>query len=386
MKILLVISKFLPEYSGPAFRILNTYKRILKKKNIELKIICQSEEYSSYKEYIYEEFNVIRFTSLNNILFKKFIKQFYFFYLVIRLYFLSNQFDIFHVVGNSQLTTASLYVSRFRKKPLYYELVNASSKPNQRNKILDLFFKLNLKKNCVVSCLSEHLAKKCYDINLFNNVWVRPNPVNLNIFNLRFKKKTNFNLLYISQFIPRKNQIFLIEVMKYLPKNFTLTLAGPMSKKGKNFLRDAEYFNSIIAKVEKYNLNKNIKIIPNFVKTEELINKTTIYLMPSKNEGLGTTLLESLACGVPVIANKNEKVFNEYIINDLNGKLLDLDPKLWAKEIINFDISKYDENKISKQIISKVSSDEIDNKTLKLMEYLIKSNYEEIINVNHVLK
>ena len=115
MKILLIISKFLPEYSGPGIRVFNTYKRILHKKKIDIEIICQSEENFSYKEYEYKGFKVKRFRSINYKFINKIIKQFYFFYLFFRIYFLSNRFDILHIVGNSEITTLNFYVSRLKK-------------------------------------------------------------------------------------------------------------------------------------------------------------------------------------------------------------------------------------------------------------------------------
>ena len=61
MKVLLVISKYLPEYSGPAFRINNTYQRFLKKFNYTFEIFCQSDENNSNQNYIYDNINVKRF-------------------------------------------------------------------------------------------------------------------------------------------------------------------------------------------------------------------------------------------------------------------------------------------------------------------------------------
>lgn len=386
MKILLIISKFLPEYSGPGLRIFNTYQRLSIKKKIKLQVYCQSEEQLNFNEYSYKGINVKRFSSFNNFYISKIIKQLYFFYLIYKISIISNKYDVFHVVGNSQLTNAALYVSRLKNKPLLFELVNASAKPNQRNKILDLFYKLNLNHRSVIVCLSKQLAKKCYDWGLKKNVWIKPNPVNQTNFNLKDKNINKNNLLYISQFMLRKNQIFLIEVMKHLPKNFILNLAGPLVKEGKNFKRDNEYFNSIKLKIKEYGLETNVILFPYFVETHQLLKKTNIYLMPSFNEGLGTTLLESLCCGVPVIANKNEKVFNEYIVNDFNGKLLELNPKLWADEIIKIHSSNYfDEVKISENIYDKVSSNKIDQEIAKILNALVNSKSKDIINVNKIL-
>ena len=50
--------------------------------------------------------------------------------------------------------------------------------------------------------------------------------------------------------------------------------------------------------------------------------------MPSYKEGLGNTILESLALGVPVIANSSEPSFKEIIKNNKNGYLLKMKPEV----------------------------------------------------------
>ncbi len=62
-------------------------------------------------------------------------------------------------------------------------------------------------------------------------------------------------------------------------------------------------------------------IVENFVKAEKYIKISDVYAMPAYNEGLGTPLLESIACGVPIVANSNEPSFKEWINNGENGYL-----------------------------------------------------------------
>ena len=75
--------------------------------------------------------------------------------------------------------------------------------------------------------------------------------------------------------------------------------------------------------------------------------------MPSYNEGLGNTLIESLASGTPVMANLSEPSFREIIKKNKNGYLLKMDPELWAKSIIK-NINKLNRKKVwinSKKIL-----------------------------------
>ena len=174
MNILLITSKFLPEYSGPGLRIFNTYKRLNEKTNINLEVLCQSEENNSYKNYEYKKIKVTRLKKISfiNIIFiNKILIQIEFFSL---LFFLclnlnNKKYDIIHIAGSSTLTTAGLYASRIKKIPLFFELVNASSSPMQINKFFNFFYKLNLFDNTIISCLSKKLKEKCTNYNITRN-------------------------------------------------------------------------------------------------------------------------------------------------------------------------------------------------------------------------
>ena len=68
MKVLVVISKFLPEYSGPSVRISNLYLRLIKKKYITTKnvyILSGGEELNSNKLFRVKSLKVKRFKNTN---------------------------------------------------------------------------------------------------------------------------------------------------------------------------------------------------------------------------------------------------------------------------------------------------------------------------------
>ena len=254
----------------------------------------------------------------------------------------------------------------------------------QINKIVKIFYKLNLSDNAIISCLSKKLKKKCLENDLIDNVWYRPNPIDEEKFYYRKNNnKDKIILLNINQFIPRKNQIFLIEVLKSLPSKYRLILAGPVTKKGNNKKRDQKYLNDIKKLILKYDLSERVDLIEKFVNPEEYFYKSDFYLMPSINEGLGTTFLESLACGIPVIANNSEVVFHEWIKDNINGKLITLNPSQWAQEIKNFNYRDHDQKlKFSKNIINLVGTRRFDTKKIKLLKSLIiyKKNKSILVN------
>ena len=117
-----------------------------------------------------------------------------------------------------------------------------------------------------------------------------------NKYSLR-NRLTKFNnqdkvLALIANFIDRKNQLFAIDVLKLLPKEFKLILAGPLKKE------NSLYFQNLIKKINKFELNDRIEIKTEFLDNFDEYIKCSDILFPSKAEGLGTPLLESQACGV----------------------------------------------------------------------------------------
>ena len=60
MKILVVTSKYQPEYSGSGLRASNTYSRLNEKYKIQYDVITSSLEYRGIVDYVYENKRVVR--------------------------------------------------------------------------------------------------------------------------------------------------------------------------------------------------------------------------------------------------------------------------------------------------------------------------------------
>ena len=60
MKVLVINSKFYPEYAGPGLRSHNTYKRLRRKYNIDYDVLTNSIEFNDNKRYEHESVCVIR--------------------------------------------------------------------------------------------------------------------------------------------------------------------------------------------------------------------------------------------------------------------------------------------------------------------------------------
>jgi glycosyltransferase involved in cell wall biosynthesis len=278
----------------------------------------------------------------------------------VTLFFSKNykNIDFLHVAGHSGGTAAALLWAKIRKIPVLMELVNATSTPYQR---IFFFFKITAPEKSKIAFLTANQSK-FFQSQFKNKIWIKPNPVDLKKFsycNLSENKKKS--ILTIAKFMPRKNQIFLIDVLKHLPDNFDLILAGPAIKQGTFFKRDKAYFNNIISRIEDYNLKDKVKIIQGYVEPDRYMKQANVYVMPAWDEGLGTPMIEAMACGVPVVANEAEYAFQEWVVNDENGFLVSIeDPQAWAKAIMkaaNFD--KLQRQKISESIKNKAGQEKI---------------------------
>ena len=105
-------------------------------------------------------------------------------------------------------------------------------------------------------------------------------------------------------------------------------MAGPLKKE------NSLYFQNLIKKINKFELNDRIEIKTEFLDNfDEYIKCSDIFLFPSKAEGLGTPLLESQACGVPVVSNYINGITDTIIKRNEGGYFLDLDAKNWAEAI-----------------------------------------------------
>ena len=75
MKVLLVSSKYQPDYSGSGLRAHNTYKRLEKKYGLDFDVVSNSINHKWNKVYQYEDKKIYRITSPLIIPEKKSIKR-----------------------------------------------------------------------------------------------------------------------------------------------------------------------------------------------------------------------------------------------------------------------------------------------------------------------
>ncbi|RYA23173.1 hypothetical protein CRU96_09340 [Malaciobacter halophilus] len=386
MRILLVSSKFQPEYSGSGYRAENTYKRLLDKYNIEYEVVANSVIYSDDKKYdnIYRmgrRFNIDQASPLKRKVFNLFnmFREFYKSWKYIKDR--KDEFYLVHTFGNSWSVTFFTLYFGYKNKPIIRELCNEMDNPLYPPIFEKQMSKLFKKENTLMVAISKRLEDVCKRFEI-KNIWQRPNPIDENKFKINYENKytlrqkltkfseTDIVLVHLANYRPSKNHIFLVDMMQYLSEKYKLILAGPLKDV------DKENYNSIKNKIYELSLEDQIDLQSGFIDNfEEYIQQSDIFVFPSLSEGLGTPVYEAQACGVAVVANFIKDVTNVAIFDGVGGFTLELNPKEFAckiEEAYKIDREVLIQN--SEDILKVASSSEIDEKYYNIIKKMIHEN------------
>lgn len=207
------------------------------------------------------------------------------------------------------------------------------------------------KKAKAVVCNSIGLKKEVLELNPELNVEIIPNGIDLEKFKLikKLNSSEEINLLYVGRLIPLKQ---IDKVIVTLPKIITKTKKKVKFKIVGSGVQESE----LRSLVKKMDLNEAVIFVGdvNYETIEQEYQKADIYIQLSKIEGMSNTIMEALACGLPVITTdisgidvlKNNNALK--IINNLE-KLPDLVLELAEKKITFPKIEEFSFNNIAKR-------------------------------------
>ena len=145
-----------------------------------------------------------------------------------------------------------------------------------------------------------------------------------------FIKRENYlssHVLTIGNVIPRKGYHILIDALQKIDCPWILNIIGDCNMNPK-------YFNFLKEKILKYQLQKKINFVGTLEKDEmiEYIKKSMIFVLPTRYEGFGISLLEAAVSGLRVITtnipvlreslkDQNVIFFEIDNVNDLSEKI-----------------------------------------------------------------
>ena len=142
-----------------------------------------------------------------------------------------------------------------------------------------------------------------------------PNAVDTELFQPLDNKDSDL-IVWHGRFVPEKGLEYLISAMKLVlikKKNAKLLIIGYGPMKAKlvnlaldlNLLNTAVFFSQVMSREE----------------ISKILAKATIYVLPSIKEGLPLSVLEAMACGLPIIGC-NVSGVNELVFDKFNGILV----------------------------------------------------------------
>jgi len=348
VKLLVVASKYPPEYAGAGFRIHGLLRRLCATwPELNVNVITGGLERLGSAAYIQDGFSVNRVAAKSPIGMGRFGFAVRYWRDVLATRRLMERVapDMVYVFGMAGPTAAAIHWARARKLPLIVELVTRDATPYQSFPGCRSTAGLDLHNGTCVIAISEHLRRTCEAAGLADNVWNRPNPVDTDRFQPlagnRGALRAQMGLFgpddvvvsMVAKLMPQKNQIFLLDVLRHLPDSFKLVLAGPLVESGPLAERDAAYVATIRDKTVEAGLESRVLLRPGFADAAAIMQASDVYVLPNTNEGLGTPMLESIACGVPVVANAGEAAFAQWVREGENGFLRPLETGAWADAI-----------------------------------------------------
>ncbi len=195
--------------------------------------------------------------------------------------------------------------------------------------------------------------------NAIDSEKFRYNPVIADSYRKKNQIGNEIVLGHVGRFDSQKNHTFLLQIFEALLKinpNYRLVLIGDGHLRSK--LENETKHLSIYDKVKFLGVRTDIP---------ELYQMMDVFVFPSLYEGLPVTLIEAQAAGLKVLAS--DTITEEVRLSDLIQFIsLKESPALWAKKIVDLDITK---RKDTKYLIVDGDYDIVSN-ALKAQEFYLQ--------------
>lgn len=228
--------------------------------------------------------------------------------------------------------------------------------------IIEFFSYRTADKIIVTSQRDKDFIVEKYTVNR-EKIVVIPNYVDTETFRPLGCERESGRIIFVGRLDEQKNLFSLIDAVKGLDIRLVLIGKGPLEDALKKKTKEEGIENVVFAGV-----------IPNEILPEEL-NKSEIFVLPSLYEGNPKTLLEAMACGLPVIGT-NTVGIKDVVKHRENGYLCGTSTNSIEEAIM--EVMKDEElmenlgKNARKTIIENYSLKILAEKELRLMEELLK--------------
>jgi glycosyltransferase involved in cell wall biosynthesis len=221
-----------------------------------------------------------------------------------KVIWLFHQFRQIYDLWDTEFEKASGPVGKSLKR--IYQKVDNQDIPNSRH----------------IFTIAQEVTNRLKKFNGIDSV-VLPPP--LKNHELYFSEKPGNYFFYPSRLTSLKRQHLAINAMRYVQSGVRLILAG---------VSEGDYLAQLREIVRKYRLEKSVEIKNEWITDEEkrklIANSLGVLFVPYK-EDYGLVSLEALYSSKPVITCKDSGGTGEFIENDVNGYIVEPDPKCIAQ-------------------------------------------------------
>ena len=250
------------------------------------------------------------------------------YFIKLKKYLLSNNFDIIHVNGNSTTMAIELLAAKIAGiKVRIAHSHNTVTDHRVVNKILYPLFNyvVNGRLACNKAAGKWLFKNKSFDV-INNGIDLKKYRCNTNLRKqIRDKyniSSTDYLIGHVGRFNRQKNQKFLVELMPLLNIKYKLILIG-----------DGINYEDIKKLIKLKHLEKRIILTGAISNVNEYLSAMDIFVLPSFFEGEPFTLIEAMANGLKIFAS--DKIPKETnILNMIT--YLPLNMNVWKSHIVNY--------------------------------------------------
>lgn len=242
-----------------------------------------------------------------------------------------NKIDLIHAHFATTPGLLGLFLSVVTRRKRILTVHGSDINVYLNRRVMGQVVRLLLSKYLVIIVVSPVLAEKITHFSKGDVISI-PNGVdNLRFFSNVSEKK---GIGFIGALVNEKNPREFVELIRELRQK---RIVEPAYIIGDGYLRK---------ELEEISNGLNINYLGEIINTEKYLNKFKVVVSTSKTEGFGLSILESMACGVPVVSLVSPG--SEYLLGDLNLVVQDKNQlaELVAKIILNPEIRLELSNKV----------------------------------------
>lgn len=285
MKVSYIVDNHSPAYGGP-YTVISEQLNYLYKNNIDIELIYTSNSFTVLKRD-----------------YKKIIKN----------------TDLVHIFGIWRpFHIRAFYASKKLNKKIIISPLGALepwslSQRRLKKKVAWNFYQKKILNNVDYVHATSEMEKKNL-INIGVNSPIKVIPHGLEIYQNKFQnqKKLKKKAVFFSRIHEKKGLFELVQAwIKIDPENWELDIFGPIS--------DTKYFSKIMKEIHSTSYNSKISInSPVYYKENKLkiLSNSNLFVLPSKSENFGMSILEALSLGIPVLTTKSTPW---EVLNSLNA-------------------------------------------------------------------